>query len=136
MGTNIIAAFCGTGKTFICEKGNKKAVEIEYWKYKDGLSEEYIKLIKEYCGKFDYVFISTDPEGLSLLKNEGFDITLVYPENSLRNEYLDRYINRDSAYEFIGTFMKNWNIWIDELKQQHFCKQIVLKSGQFLIDIL
>ncbi len=135
--TVLCAAFCGTGKTFICEKTNIKAIEIEYWKYKDkGLKKEYIEDIKNSIGKIDYIFISTDPEGLKLLYQEGLDITLIYPRNELRNEYLDRYIERDSSYDFIGTFMKHWHLWINELKEQNYYRHIVLDKGQYLQDVL
>ena len=135
--TVLCAAFCGTGKTYICNQTNICAIEIEYWKYKDkGLQKEYIKDIEKQIGKVDYIFISTDPEGLELLRRKGFDIILAYPENKLRNEYLDRYIERDSPYDFIGTFMKYWHIWIDELKKQNYCKHIILKSGEYLYDYL
>jgi len=133
--TQLYAAFCGTGKTYICEKTDIKSVEVEYWKYKD-LQKEYVDEIKKYLGKVDYILITTDPEGLKLLHNEGFDITLVYPENELRNEYLDRYVARDSPYDFIGAYMKYWNIWIDELKEQNYCNHIILKSGQYLQDVI
>lgn len=133
--TLLISAFCGTGKTYICEKTDIKAIEIEYWKY-SGEHKKYLTDIKKHYGKSDYIFISTDPNGLKPLHNEGFIITLVYPENKLRNEYLDRFIERDSPYDFIGTYMKHWDIWIDELKELSFCKHIVLKSGQYLQDIL
>jgi hypothetical protein len=135
--TTICAAFCGTGKTYICEKTDIKSIEIEYWKYKDkGLQKEYIEDIKKYFGNVNYIFISTDPEGLKLLYNNGFSIILVYPKNELREEYLDRFIKRDSPYDFIGAFMKYWNTWIDELKEQDYCNHIVLKSGQYLQDVL
>jgi len=135
--TILCAAFCGTGKTYICDRTDINAIEIEYWKYKnDGLQKEYIEDIKKQIGNVDYIFISTEPEGLKLLQKNGFDITLIYPENGLRNEYLDRYIDRDSPYEFIGTFMKHWNIWINELKEQTYCKHIVVKKGEYLQDVL
>jgi hypothetical protein len=135
--TVICAAFCGTGKTYICEKTNIKSVEIEYWKYKDkGLQKEYINDIKKHMGVVDYIFISTDPDGLKILHNEGFDILLVYPKIELRGEYLDRYIERDSPYDFIGSFMKYWNIWINELKEQKYCKHIILHKGEYLQDVL
>jgi hypothetical protein len=135
--TDILAAFCGCGKTYFCKKSNVKSIEIEYWKYKDkGLQKEYISDIKKYFGKVKYIFISTDPEGLKLLHNEGFNITLIYPRNELRNEYLDRYIDRDSPHDFIGVFMKYWNIWINELKEQTYCKHIVLEKRQYLQDVI
>jgi len=73
---------------------------------------------------------------LKLLNDNGYTITLIYPENELRNEYLDRYIERDSPYEFIGTFMKDWNIWLDELKKQSYCNHIILKKGEYLHDVI
>ena len=134
--TVLCAAFCGAGKTYICEKTDIKAVEVEYWKYKEkGLFKEYIEDVKKHIGKVDYIFIA-EPDGMKLLADGGFDITLVYPKNELRNEYLDRYIERDSPYDFIGAFMKHWNIWIDELKEQKYCKHIVLEKGQYLQDVL
>jgi len=135
--TLIYAAFCGTGKTYICNNTNMKAVEVEYWKYKERcMQKEYIEKVKNHFGTVDYILIATEPEGMKLLHDEGFDITLVYPKNELRNEYLDRYIDRDSPYEFIGTFMKHWNIWINQLKDQKYCKHIVLESNQYLQDVI
>ena len=134
--TIICASWCGTGKTFICENTDIKSIEIEYWEYKDGLKKDYVKDVKKNFGQVDYIFVATDPEGLRLLNNEGFNITLVYPKNELREEYLDRYIERDSPSDFIGVFMKYWNTWINELKEQSYCKHIVLNKGQYLQDVL
>lgn len=133
----LYAAFCGTGKTHVCNKTNIKAIEIEFWKYKEKrLEKQYIEDIKNNIEKQEYIFISTEPDGLKLLYREGFDITLIYPNNKLRNEYLDRYIERDSPYDFIGTYMKHWDIWINELKKQNYCSHIVLESGQYLQDVI
>lgn len=137
MKTKIYASWCGTGKTFICNNTDVKAVEVEYWKYKEkGLFKEYVEDVKKQFGKVDYIFIATEPDGLKLLNDEGFEITLVYPKNELRNEYLDRYIERDSPADFIGVFMKYWDVWINELKKQYYCKHIVLDKGQYLYDII
>jgi hypothetical protein len=135
--TVLCAAFPGSGKTYICEQSGGNSIEIEYWKYKDNESnKDYIEDIKKHIGKVDYIFISTDPDGLKLIYKEGFDILLVYPENELRNEYLDRYIKRGSPYDFIGAFMKYWDTWINELKEQSYCKHIILKSGEYLQNVL
>ena len=135
--TVVCASFCGTGKTYICEKTNIKSVEIEYWKYKEKkLHKKYVNDIKKHFGFVDYIFISTDPEGLKLLYSEGFSILLVYPKNELREEYLNRFIARDSPYDFIGSFMKYWNILIDELKEQTYCNHKILHKGEYLQDVL
>ena len=133
--TKIIAAWCGTGKTKLCEL-REDCVEIEYWKYKDKSDNEYVSDIICNTGRVEYIFISTDPIGLKVLSDLGYEILLVYPRIELRNEYLDRYIKRDSPSDFIGVFMKFWDVWIREMTQINFCKHYVLKSGEFLSDII
>lgn len=135
--TKIISAWCGSGKTFICKNTHINAIEIEYWKYKDkDMQKEYIIDIKNNINKVDLIFISTDPDGLLLINNLGYEIILVYPKNELRNEYLQRYLDRDSPADFIGVFMKYWDNWLNELKELSFCKHIILESNQYLKDII
>ena len=135
--TVLCAGFCGIGKTFICNNSKYKAVEVEFWQYKNkGLIKEFIRDVKKHYGKVDYIFLSTDPDGLELLNKEGYDIVLVYPERELRNEYLDRYIERDNPYDFIGTMMLRWNKIIDELDELTYCKKIILKEGEYLKDVI
>jgi hypothetical protein len=53
--TVLCAAFCGAGKTYICNNTDIKAVEIEYWKYKEkGLFKEYIEDVKTQFGNVKY----------------------------------------------------------------------------------
>lgn len=135
--TILYAAFCGTGKSFLCKVAPDIYKEVECWNYRSGdFPNNYVEDIIGMIGKVKYLFISTDPIVLKELNKLGIEIQLVYPENNLRNEYLDRFIDRDSPYDFIGTLMKNWNIWINELKEQTYCKQSILKSGEYLKDIL
>ena len=133
--TILCASFCGTGKTFICENSRIKAVEVEYWKYK-GIEKEFIQDIKKHIGVVDIVFLQTDTESLNLIKNEGLEIILIYPQKNLRNEYLDRYIERDNPYDFIGTMMKYWDKNIDELSNRNYCKHFVLEKNQYITDII
>ena len=135
--TVLCAAFCGSGKTFICNSSEYSAVEVEFWEYKiKGLTKKYVKDVKKQIGKVDYVFLATDPDGLDLLHKEGFNIVLVYPKKELRNQYLDRYIERDNPYDFIGTMMLRWNKIIDELDELSYCKKIILKEGEYLSDVI
>ena len=135
--TKICAAFCGTGKSYLCNKFPNTYKEVECWEYRSGdFPNNCIQDILKEIGKTKYLFISTDPTILRGLNKFDITIDLFYPENELRNEYLDRYIERDSPYDFIGTMMKNWNIYIDELKEQNYCKHTVLKNGEYLQDVL
>lgn len=133
--TILCAAFCGTGKTFICKNAQYKAIEVEYWEYK-GSEKEFLQDVKKQIGLVDIIFLGTDIDSLYLLQNEGLDIVLVYPQKNLRNEYLDRYIERDNPYDFIGSMMKYWDNRIDELSDLRHCKHFVLESGQYISDII
>ena len=108
-----------------CENSQFKAVEVEYWKYK-GIEKEFLQDIKKLIGVVDIIFLQTDIESLNLLNNEGLEIILIYPQKNLRNEYLDRYIERDNPYDFIGTMMKYWDKTIDELSNQTNCDWLVM----------
>ena len=107
---------------------------MEFWQYKS--QKQYIQDVKAQLGKVDFVFLSTEVEGLQLLHNEGLEIFLVYPQKNLRNEYLDRYIERDNPYDFIGTMMKFWDTTIEKLQELKYCKHFVLEKNQYLSDIL
>ncbi len=135
--TVLCAAFCGTGKSYLCDNFADTYKEIECWEYRNkDFPNNYIQEVINTIGKTKYLFISTDPIILRGLNDLGIEIQLIYPLNELRNEYLDRYIARDSPYDFIGTTMKNWDTWINELKEQKYCKHTILKSGEYLHDVI
>ncbi len=135
--TIVCASFCGTGKTYLCRRYPDKYIEFECWKYFDGsFPKNYIEDIKSKIGNVEYIFISTNPIVLRRLHKEGVPIKLFYPEKNLKNEYLKRYIKRGSATDFTETLDKYWHSWIDELKEQKYCEQIVLKSGEHIQSAL
>lgn len=135
--TIIVSAFCGTGKSYICSSF-KNVIEFECWKYDKEIDFpfNYIKDIRENIGKVDYIFISTNPVVLRELNKIGIDITLIYPNIKLKKEYLSRYLDRGSNSEFIETISKYWKLWINEIKQQTYCNQFELKSGEYVNNIL
>lgn len=130
----VYSAFCGTGKSFLCQQSDKYE-ELECWKYRDGnFPTNYIEDVKKHITETEYLFISTDPVILKQLK--GFEIVLIYPNLSLKTEYLQRYIDRQSPNEFVDMLDKNWNNWLTELVEQDYCTHVVLETGQHLEDIL
>lgn len=135
--TTVCAAFCGCGKTYLCEFDPVKYKEIECWNYRKGnFPSNYVQDIKKQLGKSQYLFISSDPVILNYLHKEGVKILLVYPENTLKEEYMQRYCNRNSGYDFIGVMYKHWHEWVENLTKQTYCKHIILKKGQTLKDVL
>lgn len=83
-----------------------------------------------------YLFISSDPVILKQLDKEGIKILLIYPDNSLKEEYMQRYCERNSGYDFIGVMYKHWYDWVNQLKDQDYCEHIILKSGEYLQDVI
>jgi len=135
--TIICAAFCGTGKSYLCDNFPDMYKEIEDWEYRQGdFPTNYIQDVLKLVGKTKYLFISTDSEILDELNKMGIEIQLYYPENELRNEYLDRFLDRDSPYDFIGTMMKHWDVWINGLKEHNYGKHIILKKGEYLQNVI
>jgi hypothetical protein len=134
--TKIISAFCGVGKTFTSDK-KINCLEFECWKYDlEKFPSNYIEDIKSSIDKSDYIFISTNPIVLKELFKGGIEVTLVYPSIELKSEYMDRYKNRGSEESFIKLLDDNWEIWINELKEQNYCKRIELKSGEYLLNYM
>lgn len=129
----IIAAFCGTGKTTLC-KDNHCIQEVECWEYRKGdFPNNYIN---EVLSKSGTICISTDPTALIPIIESGKEVILVYPDLKLFDEYMKRYCERNSPYDFIGVMYKHWHEWIKQLHNIKNCKHIKLSAGQYLSDVL
>lgn len=70
-----------------------------------------------------------------LVKNK-IDFTLVFPDISLKELYIQRYKKRGSPENFIKLLDNNWNNWIEQLENQENCNKIILKENQYLSDII
>lgn len=137
METILISSFCGTGKSYLCRNFPDICMEFECWEYRKGdFPDNYVQDVISAIGKTKYLFISTDPIILKALSKLGINIKLFYPANQLRSEYLDRFIERDSPQDFIGAIMKNWDKWLNELKEQDYCEHIVFNKGEYLREHL
>jgi hypothetical protein len=135
--TVLCAAFCGCGKSYLSNNFADDYKELECWEYRKGdFPKNYADDVMRAMGETKYLFISTDPVILNELNRRGAKIHLYYPQNELRNEYLDRFIARASPFDFIGVLMVNWGKWIDQLKELNYCEHTVLKKGQYLQDVL
>jgi hypothetical protein len=135
--TLLCAAFCGCGKTYLSNNFAGDYQEIECWDYRKGdFPTNYVDDVVNAMGTSKYLFISTDPVILDEVNKRGIKLNLYYPQNELRNEYLDRFIERKSPFDFIGVLMVNWDKWIDQLKVLDYGEHTVLSSGQYLQDVL
>jgi hypothetical protein len=135
--TPIIAAFCGTGKTYICQESAGRLIEFECWKYSNspGFPHSIVKRIISKCGTVDGIFISTNPMVLNVLPNK-MDVILIYPDLSLKDEYISRFVSRGSSDDFISMLSKYWKQWIVEAMAHPTERHIVLKSAEYIESVL
>lgn len=132
----IIAAFCGTGKSTL-SKSMDNLIEVECWEYRKGnFPDNYIQEVLSKSKEYKYVCISTDPVSLVPIIKRGCNVVLVYPDLSLFDEYMKRYVDRVSPYDFIGVMYKHWHEWIKQLHSIKGCEHIVLTEGQYLSDVI
>ena len=134
--TVLCAAFCGTGKSYLCNNFPDQFAEIECWHYQGGKYVDFpnncVSAILSMIGKVKYIMILTNPVVFKKLTELGYSVNLYYPENGLKTEYFERYRDRKSHPELMVTLDKYWDVWLDELKEQDGYNHTVLKSRQYL----
>lgn len=133
----LLSAFPGTGKSYFYKNSKKTVLDSDSSTFdKSKFPENYMKHIKGNKKKADYIMISSHKEVRDALVENDLDFTLVYPDISLKDEYLKRYKERGSNEKFVELLSKNWENWIEELESQKGCRKIVLKSGIYISDVL
>lgn len=138
--TELISAFPGCGKSYYFEKAketSEKVLDSDSSTFdKKEFPANYIEHIKNNMGKVDKIFISSHDVVRDALVDEGLDFTLVYPDKSIKKEYINRYKERGNDDKFVELLEKNWDEWISQLDEQEGCKKIKLKAGQYLADVI
>ena len=118
-------------------KGDKKILASDsstFDKYQ--FPKNYINHIKSNIGDADIILVSSHKEVRDALQNQGIEFTLVYPSRDIKEEYIQRYIDRGNDDKFVELLKKNWENWMTELEEQKGCNKIELKNGQYLSDII
>lgn len=110
---------------------------------KNDFPDNYIDHIKRhidyYCvGNGDLtMFISSHDTVRKALKENNLDYVLVYPDRSLKDEWIERYKKRGSPQSFIDLLTNKWDDFIDSCENDSGCKEhVVLQSGQGLSDVI
>jgi len=136
--TKLISAFPGVGKSYLFRNpGDKKISDSDSSHFnKDYFPENYIQHIKNNIGEADIICISSHDVVRNALVENDLHFTLVYPDKSLKEEYVSRYKERGNNDQFVTLLEKNWNDWIGQLETQEGCDHIKLQKGQYLSDVL
>ena len=137
METKIVSAFPGTGKSYYFQNSDQEILDSDSSTFdKQHFPENYIKHIKDNIGKADIIFVSSHEEVREALINNGIQFILIYPDISLKNEYIRRYEDRGNNEKFVELISSNWEIWLDELQNQKGCFHVILKKGQYIQDVI
>jgi hypothetical protein len=101
--------------------------------------ENYVNYIKRVRDEYQYshlVFVSSHKDVRQLLQDNGVEFTLVYPDRSLKDEYLNRYRERGSDFAFQELLVNNWDKWITSCDNDPTSNKLILQTGQSLSDVL
>jgi hypothetical protein len=101
--------------------------------------KNYVEHIKENIGKVDYIFVSTHEEVRKALTEAGIDFIIVFPEQSLRAEWVGRCFIRGSGEQFCQLIADQWDDWIWQMEDEvvnNNRKCYRLKSNEYLSDAL
>ena len=136
--TLVISAFPGCGKShYFRENIDKIVLDSDSSKFdKSDFPKNYINHIKENLGKADIIMVSSHKEVRDALVENKIPFILIYPDISIKDEYISRYIDRGSPETFVNLLTKNWELWVGELDNQIGCDKIKLKKFQYLSDVL
>ena len=138
MMTKIISGFPGVGKSHLGKRSDNEIVvlDLESSDFKgENRWEDYKNEIKNQIGKVDVLFVSSHKETRKILSELGLNFYLVYPDRSLKDEYLRRYAERGSSQEFIEMMDKNFDLFIDSIENEEVrCAKIKLTGENEYLD--
>lgn len=144
--TKVISGFPGVGKSFlffnqdaditILDSDSSKFSWIREGVRNPDFPTNYIQHIKAHLGKVDYLFVSSHEVVRDALKENDIPYTLVYPAMELKMEYLARYRDRGSSWEFVSFIDKNWETFIADIERETFPQLIQLGKGKVLANVL
>lgn len=143
----VICGFPGVGKTSLFkESGELQILDSDSTNFSWADSEKtqrhpdwpqnYLDHIQTSRGHADIILVSSHDVVRKALEDAGTQFTLVYPSLEMKEEYIQRYVDRGSSEQFIVLLKANYETWIQELMSQKNCTHVVLKSGQYLSDVI
>lgn len=151
--TFIISAFPGCGKSHATKFLNNKkytildidSIKFSWLKDENGnntdkpnpeFPKNYIQCIKENIGKADVIFISSNKEVREALKENKIKFILVSPRLNMKKEWIRRFDERGNSLHFIEFIAKNWDKFINEIKEEEddYCTVNWLNQNHLYLD--
>lgn len=149
MKTKVISAFPACGKStyfknysyYSNEKYKDKILDSDSslfsWLYDENgnktdvrnldFPNNYIQHIKEHLNKENIIFVSSHKSVRDALKANKIKYYLIYPEKSMKEEWMKRFRDRGNSEEFIKFQEDHWDEFIDDMANEIFPMKVELK---------
>jgi hypothetical protein len=155
--SKVICAFAGLGKTTFAKQHPDICIDMEssWWskipvqKYSEfedngeqefinnpNFPENYVKAIQENVGKYEYILISSSIYVQELLRKNNIFYYLIYPTPDKKEEYVKRYIGRQSSMKFIDCITRNWDERLNHHKNTKDGCINIETNFNFLCDVM
>lgn len=139
MRTKVYSAFPGVGKTTYFNTTEKNVLDSDSSKFdKKHFPDNYIEHIERSIQdpNVDKILVSSHKDVRDALVKREIPFVLVYPDRSLKDEYIERYIKRGNNGTFVSLLDKNWDDWMDEMDSMKLPYKVRLGKGQYLTDVI
>lgn len=98
--------------------------------------QNYMNHIKENMGKVDIILVSSHDVVRKALYENKLEYILVYPKKDIKEEYIQRYKNRNNDDKFINMIDSNWDKFINDIEDDDTpLMKIELLPNEYLNDI-
>jgi len=143
--TKIISGFPGVGKStmfkyeanlLVSDSDSSNFSWIKPGVRHPNFPANYIEHIKDNIGKLDFILVSSHDIVREALNKEGIEYTIVYPSKDIKDEYIQRYIDRGNNENFVNLLQENYETFIEGIEKETKPKLVSLSSGQYLSDVL
>jgi hypothetical protein len=138
----VISGFPGIGKSVMTKKFGESVSDSDSSLFSwsspgvrnPDFPANYIKHIKDVIKTKEYVLVSSHKVARDQMIAEHIPFVLVYPDVSLKEEYLARYSKRGNTPDFIKMMTENFEKFVSECAatNSEYVTHLVLQEGQFL----
>ena len=98
--------------------------------------QNYFSAILDAIGKYKFVLVSLW-SAVEMCRASNIDYWIVVPSVDLKDEYVMRIVDRGNPKEFAQKMSDNFEYYVNRLMVCPYAKRkIILKSGEFLEDVL
>ena len=136
--TIIISGFPGIGKSFLSITEGDKVLDLDSGNFTgDNKWQLYKQTLIDSIGKYKYLLVSTHDETRIILNELNAPYFIIFPDKSLKKEYIQRYKERGNNDSFIKLMEEHFENFVNSIENSKGGVKIKLdKPDMFLKDIL